>query len=291
MAEGEALYTFQLERVIGEEGSDAGEFAFPSDVAYGPDGLLYVADSDNHRVQVLTPEGEYVREFGEHGQALGQIRHPGYLSFGPDQSLYVTEWGSRRIQVFALDGTPQRIIDGNGIEGWGQPNGVAVTENGSLYVADRDAECIWALDAASGLMRGFGSNLHTPSSPVLDDDGNLYVGNFYEDGDIRTGSSVHVFVPGGTPIRTIGSQGRGTYELDAPEGLTFDQRGLLYVSQRDAHRVSIYTKAGKWVGQIGHFGNEPGGFYYPLGITSLPGNRIAVADSWNHRIQIFTPMP
>jgi DNA-binding beta-propeller fold protein YncE len=41
------------ERLAGGPGSDAGQFALPLGVAAGPDGRLYVLDSDNSRVQVF----------------------------------------------------------------------------------------------------------------------------------------------------------------------------------------------------------------------------------------------
>ncbi|GIS95123.1 MAG: hypothetical protein CM1200mP22_23600 [Dehalococcoidia bacterium] len=39
--------------------------------AVAPDGSVYVADFDNHRVQKFTPEGILVRKWGALGRAMG----------------------------------------------------------------------------------------------------------------------------------------------------------------------------------------------------------------------------
>ena len=49
---------------FGTKGVDDGQSQYPWDVAYYDNtGHVYVADTDNNRVQVFTAEGEYVRQF------------------------------------------------------------------------------------------------------------------------------------------------------------------------------------------------------------------------------------
>ena len=57
----------------GERGNLPGQFKQPGDVAVGPHGNVYVADTWNQRVQVFTPDGKYVREWG--GALLRTARH------------------------------------------------------------------------------------------------------------------------------------------------------------------------------------------------------------------------
>jgi sugar lactone lactonase YvrE len=68
----------------GKPGSGPGEFKFipgdpttPTDIhgkiAVGPDGMVYVSDSGNARVQVFTPLGRLVRQFGRFGSGKGQF--------------------------------------------------------------------------------------------------------------------------------------------------------------------------------------------------------------------------
>src|SRR5260370_31240295 len=71
----------------GKPGTGPGQFRFipadpstPADVqgqiAVGPDGLVYVSDSGNARVQVFTPQGRFVRQFGGFGSGKGQPLRP-----------------------------------------------------------------------------------------------------------------------------------------------------------------------------------------------------------------------
>ncbi len=51
----------QLIKSWGEPGSGPGQFVIPHSVCLDAEGLVYVADRENSRVQVFTPDGEYIR--------------------------------------------------------------------------------------------------------------------------------------------------------------------------------------------------------------------------------------
>jgi DNA-binding beta-propeller fold protein YncE len=58
-------------RVIGKTGTGPGEFRTPHALEFDSQGRLIVADRHNHRVQVLTKDGKFVREFPEFGRISG----------------------------------------------------------------------------------------------------------------------------------------------------------------------------------------------------------------------------
>lgn len=115
----------------------------PRDIAVGPEGLVYVADTGNKRVRVFTPEGEWVRDIGSGGSNLGQVDEPVGLAFNPVSGhLYVAEAWNRRVQAFFLDGMALRTFEVNmwfrNQESFNRPY-LAVSPDGSLlYVSDMD---------------------------------------------------------------------------------------------------------------------------------------------------------
>src|SRR5437763_9425828 len=58
-------------RVIGKTGSGPGEFRTPHGLAFDSQGRLIVVDRHNHRVQILTKDGRYIREYSEFSRGSG----------------------------------------------------------------------------------------------------------------------------------------------------------------------------------------------------------------------------
>src|SRR5580704_17890716 len=71
----EISYELRAVEVIGGRGIKAGLFNFPGGIAIDSCGVLYVADSYNHRVQRITPDGG-VSIVGGRGQARTQFLSP-----------------------------------------------------------------------------------------------------------------------------------------------------------------------------------------------------------------------
>lgn len=86
----------------------AGAFYGPRGIAVGPDGNLYVTDTGNKRIQVFTPEGQFVRDFGGSGRELGQLDEPVGLAVGTGGEVFVADTWNQRVQVFSSDGVFRR---------------------------------------------------------------------------------------------------------------------------------------------------------------------------------------
>ena len=94
-------------------------------MAVSPDDLhLYVSDCNNHRVQVFTLEGQYIREFG-----TDQLKGPHGLTVTSDGSVLVADTGNNRIAVFDKKGELVHLI---AVE---DPRGLAIDSRGDLLVA------------------------------------------------------------------------------------------------------------------------------------------------------------
>lgn len=99
----------------GALGRAPGKFISPAGMAVH-DGVLYVADTFNHRVQkfiIRDTTLEPVSVIGDSGRAAGQLLSPTDLAVAPDGTLYVVDNGNNRIQVFSSAGQSIRRFGGN----------------------------------------------------------------------------------------------------------------------------------------------------------------------------------
>ena len=118
-------------RTIGQ-----GKLWYPSDVLVHSSGLVYVADSANHRIAVFSLEGELVRTFGSEGGGKGEFKYPSGVAVSPDDHhLYVSDEDNHRVQVFTLEG---RYVRKFGTDQLKYPRGLTVTSDGSVLVTDKD---------------------------------------------------------------------------------------------------------------------------------------------------------
>ena len=122
----------------GKPGEGEGEFNRAEGIGLSPDGLLYVADSCNHRVQVFTTDGKFVRQFGKAGNGPGELSYPYDVRIDAAGNVFVCEFGNSRIQVFDREGRTVEIIGGpGGAPGqFSNPWSICLDSQGNLYVAD-----------------------------------------------------------------------------------------------------------------------------------------------------------
>jgi DNA-binding beta-propeller fold protein YncE len=99
----------------GKAGTRPGEFKFiasdlatPTDVAgkiaVGGNGMVYVSDSGNGRVQVFTPQGRFIRQIGSYGSGKGQFFFPAGLAVDGSGNVYVADDQSRTLAKFSPTG-------------------------------------------------------------------------------------------------------------------------------------------------------------------------------------------
>ncbi len=113
----------QYVRRWGSTGSQPGQFSRPQGLLVDEQGLLWVADACNHRLQVFDVSGsepQLVHSFGSPGHGPGQLQYPYGIVFDTDGTLLVAEYGNHRVQRFSRDG--------QSIECWGGPG----TEEGQF---------------------------------------------------------------------------------------------------------------------------------------------------------------
>ncbi len=93
---------------LGIPGGRPGWFRVATGIASDRAGRLYVADFQNHRIQVFDEQHELLAAFGRRGAEPGAFERPTDLDVGPGGRLYVVDFGNDRVQIFApIEGRPQ----------------------------------------------------------------------------------------------------------------------------------------------------------------------------------------
>lgn len=118
----------------GEPGDGPGEFRAPHNIVIDREGLIYVADRENDRIQVFSPEGEFVKQWRDVGKPYG-------LFLTPDQTLFVSDGntnGPHRVLAMDLDGRVLAAFGSTGSEPgqFNVPHSIDVDRQGNLYVAE-----------------------------------------------------------------------------------------------------------------------------------------------------------
>jgi ABC-type Fe3+ transport system permease subunit/sugar lactone lactonase YvrE len=128
----------KLLALIGHPGNGPGEFNRPEGICVDSQDRLYVADSCNHRIQVFSSDGKFLRTYGKAGQGKGEFSYPYDICVDAAGRQYVCEFGNSRLQVFDANDQPLEIIGGPGYAPgqFSNPWSVALDSAGNLYVAD-----------------------------------------------------------------------------------------------------------------------------------------------------------
>jgi DNA-binding beta-propeller fold protein YncE len=89
----------------GTPGTGRGEFNLPTDVAFAPNGDVYVSDGyGSARIVKFSGRGQFLLEFGKRGAGPGEFGLPHNLAVDAKGLVYVTDRDNRRIEVFDPQG-------------------------------------------------------------------------------------------------------------------------------------------------------------------------------------------
>ncbi len=95
---------------------DNGTFYAPTNVALDRKGNLYIADTWNFRVQVLDPNGKFLRAFGAQGDRPGEFIRPKGIAVDSEGHIYVADAEFNNFQILQPDGTPLLAVGSLGVD-------------------------------------------------------------------------------------------------------------------------------------------------------------------------------
>ena len=257
--------------------ADKAQLNNPFGLARGPDGALYVCDTDNHRIRKITADGRITTVAGngtrgwsgDGGPALqAALNEPYEVRFDTAGNTFWCERLSHTVRRMAKDGTISTIA-GTGTAGYSgdggaavkaqlnQPHSIAIDKAGDLFICDIINHRIRRVDMKSGAISTFAGNGEKKTA----DDGTAFTGGL-------NGPRAIDFAPDGTLWLAL-REGNAIYRLDVARGTLHHIAG-----------------AGGKPGFLGNGGPAKaatlGG---PKGISIAPDGRIFFADTESHSIR------
>ncbi len=181
----------KLIQTIGKAGSSGDRFNFPQGISIDASGDLYVVDSNNGRIAIFSPDGKLKDSIG----AVGGYPDAFYTPKGifVSDKIYACNTRNHRLSVFDknshqligsygdLGDDPKDLSQGTLAYHFRLPTGVAVSDDGRIYMVDSKHGEIKVLGQNGEFLFRFGENgsgegqLNSPEGITLDRQNNVYV--------------------------------------------------------------------------------------------------------------------
>ncbi len=215
----------------------------PWGLGVSDDGMVYVADTWNHRIVKFDSDGKMKDSWGSFGDGddLYSMWGPREVTIGPDGLVYVADTGNKRISVFTQEGIGVRQIgEGGALQGeLEEPVGIVVGDDGSIYVADTWNARIQVFTGEGDYLREWsvpeweGQSLDNKPFLAIDNAGRIFA-------SAPEGYRIMAWDVYGAPVLGWGNYGNDLQSFDLPTGIDSDAFGGLYVTDTDNDRILYF---------------------------------------------------
>lgn len=232
-------------------------FNSPKGVAVDSQGNVYVADTGNNAVKMISVDGTIT--------TLGSgFNFPFGVAVDSLGTVYVSDTWNNAVKRINGDGTTTTL---GSVASMG---GVAVDSQDNIYVADTFNSAVKMI-SADGTTTTLGSGFSWPEGVAVDSQGTVYVADTYN-----------------CLIKKINANGTTTIlgnGFSYPRGVAVDSRGTVYVADTNNNAV-------KRINADGTTTTLGSGFDYPWDVAVDSLGDVFVADTNNSAVkEIITPMP
>ena len=225
-------------------GNKDGQLSSPAGIAIDSNDNIYVADSNNSRVQIFTSDGTYLDQFGAFGIGNGEFREPVDIAINSTGHIYVADRIRNIISIFSNDGTYQSHFggDGGGDYEFRNLRSITIDSSDNLYVSDTANHRISIFSNDGTYQRHLGSHgtgdgqFDRPNGIAIDSSDNIYVSDTNND-------RVQIFSNDGTYKKQLGGiiNGTGDGQFNAPRHIALDSDGSVYVVDSINDRIQKFS--------------------------------------------------
>jgi DNA-binding beta-propeller fold protein YncE len=281
-------------QVVGEfgtAGDKLGQFNSPRGIAIAPNGTVYVADINNSRVNMFTPDGKPLGSFGKKGNKKGEFNEPSGVAADQNGNVYVADAWNGRFQKF--DSKGNYLLEVGGTKGnFYSPRNIGVSKYGIVYVSDTGTSRIHRFDTE-------GNRLGNPvggKGKALDKFGEVFCAAFDSKGRVYISDKDNRrIVVLSSDLRPISQIKVKSWQESDPMWpmLAVDSKDLLYAVSSGTKDITVFdTKDKKWkaLGVIKTDAKERPIFSDPLGIAVDKDDVLLVSEITRNKIVKVKPL-
>lgn len=224
---------------FGRFGQKPGEFDYPNCLAIDAEDRVYVGDFNNSRIQVFSPQGVLIKILNQ-WKTTPLI--PLGLTFDSSGKLYVANCNGKILIISNQGQLIKEFGQVGALDGYlSYPNGIAVDQDGYIYVTDSGNARLQIFDQEGRFIKKLEPPKYIFSLPTgitIDSQSRIYVVDTLM-------HAVSVFDQTLKPLFTFGIKGLNEGQLNFPNGITLDDQGKIYVTDRENNRIVIYSYSNK----------------------------------------------